>query len=78
METPGIGTSFDLGGVPLSGQEKNKVRTSLSVYPHSDSTGEIVPSWVAFDRKVLRFYAYFQESVQERREEKYRIRRLLC
>lgn len=60
----------------LSGQEKNKIHTSLEAYPHSNTTGEIVPSWVAFDRRVLRFYAYFQESVQERREEKYRIRRV--
>ena len=64
-----------IGGAPLSGQDKDKVHTSLDIYPHSANNGEIVPSWVAFDRKVLRFYAYFQESIQERREEKYRIRR---
>ncbi len=46
------------------------------MYPHADKLGEIVPSWVAFDRKVLRFYAYFQESVNERRDEKYRVRRV--
>jgi len=32
------------------------------------------PAWVAFDRKVLRFNAYFKESVHESRLENYRIR----
>ncbi|KAL2913595.1 hypothetical protein HK105_206897 [Polyrhizophydium stewartii] len=68
-EAPGI------GGAPLPGQEQNKIHTSLDVYPHSNLMGENIPAWVAFDRKVLRFYAYFQEAVHERREEKYRIRR---
>jgi hypothetical protein len=67
-EAPGI------GGTTLTGQEEDKIFTSIQVYPHN-STGERVPSWVAFDRKVLRFYAYFQEAVQERREEQYRVRR---
>jgi len=69
-EAPGI------GGYSLPGQDKNKVHTSLDIYPHSNTLGENVPAWVAFDRKVLRFYAYFQEAVHERREEKYRIRRV--
>eukprot|EP00842_Homolaphlyctis_polyrhiza_P003514 jgi/Hompol1/4163/HPOL_003505-RA len=69
-EAPGI------GGILLPGQEQNKIHTSLDNYPHSNSLGENVPAWVAFDRKVLRFYGYFQEAVHERREEKYRIRRV--
>ncbi|XP_014676880.1 PREDICTED: EF-hand domain-containing family member C2-like [Priapulus caudatus] len=32
------------------------------------------PAWVAFDKQVLCFDAYFQESVQERQDEQYRIR----
>ncbi|XP_065178970.1 EF-hand domain-containing family member C2-like [Sycon ciliatum] len=34
------------------------------------------PSWVAFDRQVLRFYAYCQEPVHEKREERSRTRRV--
>lgn len=62
------------GGSPLLGQE-HKVRTSVDIYPQTGENGETVAAWVAFDRKVLRFYAYFQEAVNERREEQYRIRR---
>ncbi|KAI9105373.1 hypothetical protein DFS34DRAFT_6512 [Phlyctochytrium arcticum] len=69
-QVPGI------GGVPVHGQEKSKVKTSMDLYPHSDSAGEGVPAWVAFDRKVLRFYAYFQEAVHERRDEQYRVRKV--
>lgn len=69
-EVPGI------GGQLLYGQSENKVHTSIDVYRGVNKSGEIVPAWVAFDRKVLRFYGYFQEGVQERREEKYRIRRV--
>lgn len=36
--------------------------------------GSAVPSWVAFDKQVLCFDGYFQESVVERREEQYRVR----
>ena len=33
-----------------------------------------LPAWVAYDRKVLRFFGYFKEAVTERREENYRYR----
>ncbi|KAJ3323302.1 EF-hand domain-containing member C2 [Blyttiomyces sp. JEL0837] len=69
-EAPGI------AGKMLPGQTQEKVHTSVEIYPHSNSLGESVPSWVAFDRKVLRFYAYFQEAVHERREEQYRVRKV--
>lgn len=42
------------------------------------SAGEtlsVVPAWVAYDGKVLRFYSYYKESVTESREESYRIRK---
>ena len=44
----------------------------------SKSAGEtlsVVPAWVAYDGKVLRFYSYYKESVTESREESYRIRK---
>ncbi|KAI8809407.1 hypothetical protein BJ742DRAFT_747723 [Cladochytrium replicatum] len=63
-EAPGI------GGIPLTGQEEVKVHTSLEIYPHMDGVGISVPAW------VLRFYAYFQEAVHEKREEQYRVRKV--
>ena len=37
--------------------------------------GTNAPGWVAFDKVCLRFDAYFQESVNERRDENFRIRK---
>ena len=36
--------------------------------------GSDIPAWVAFDKQVLCFDAFFQEPVYERREEQYRVR----
>ena len=36
-----------------------------------------LPAWVAFDRKVCRFYAYFKEGVDESYQENYRIRKCI-
>jgi hypothetical protein len=33
------------------------------------------PAWLAFDKQVLCFDAYFQESITERPQEQYRIRK---
>jgi len=38
-------------------------------------TTETLPAWVAYDRKVLRFNAYFKESVTEFRAENFRVRK---
>ena len=59
-ETPGIGKrlrvvnffNFVLGGTTLTGQDDMKIHTSIEIYPNNDGTGEKVPSYVAFDRKV--------------------------
>ena len=45
----------------------------IVVYPKG--VGPEAPAWVAFDRQVLCFDAYFQEAVHEKREEQYRIRK---
>ncbi|CAH1781543.1 unnamed protein product [Owenia fusiformis] len=58
-----------IGGDPLLGQ---KIKPSNSVIPRGD--GSALPAWVAFDRQVLCFDAYFQEAVHEKREEQYRVR----
>ncbi|XP_078088008.1 EF-hand domain-containing family member C2 [Mustelus asterias] len=63
-EKPGI------GGEPLIGQ---KLKPKFSVFPKGQ--GSDAPAWVVFDKQVLCFKAYFQESVHERREEQYRIRK---
>lgn len=43
--------------------------------PENDYIPRIQPPWLKFDRKVLRFLAYFQESVVETANENYRIRK---
>ncbi|KAK7090027.1 EF-hand domain-containing family member C2-like isoform X2 [Littorina saxatilis] len=59
-----------IGGEPLPFQ-KAKPRTSK--FPKGE--GSNLPAWVAFDRQVLCFDAFYQEGVVERREEQYRIRK---
>lgn len=61
-----------IGGQPLPG---GKPKPKASVYPKG--IGSNKPAWVAFDRQVLKFDAYFQEAVHERREERYRIRKCI-
>lgn len=62
-EKPGI------GGDPRLGQ---RTRVNNSFIPRG--SGPALPAWVAFDKQVLAFDAYFQEAVQEKREEQYRVR----
>lgn len=59
-----------IGGEPLLGQN---IKTKHSVFPKGE--GSTAPAWVAFDRQVLCFDAFFQEAVHEKREEQYRVRR---
>lgn len=58
-----------IGGDPLLGQ---KPKAKFSAIPKG--AGSDQPAWVAFDRQVLCFDAYFQEAVHEKREEQYRVR----
>lgn len=62
--------AYSAGGEKLPGQ---KLPAAHSVYPKG--VGPEAPAWVAFDRQVLCFDAYYQEAVHEKREEQYRIRR---
>lgn len=59
-----------IGGEPLPGQ---KLKPNTSKIPRG--SGPDLPTWVAFDKQVLCFDAYFQEAVHEKREEQYRIRK---
>ncbi|XP_018102145.1 EF-hand domain-containing family member C2 isoform X2 [Xenopus laevis] len=58
-----------IGGEPLPGQN---LKPKFSVFPKG--VGSDAPSWVAFDKQVLSFDAYFEEEVHQRREETYRMR----
>ncbi|XP_066562925.1 EF-hand domain-containing family member C2 isoform X2 [Amia ocellicauda] len=58
-----------IGGELLLGQS---LRPDFSVYPKGE--GSASPAYVAFDKQVLCFDAYFQEDVHEKPEEPYRIR----
>lgn len=78
LDAPGI------GGTLLPGQKPKVAHTSRSISKLSPeelaATGvgttepEQTPAYIAFDRKVLCFYAYFQEGVTEARLETYRYR----
>ncbi|KAJ7233158.1 hypothetical protein O6H91_Y453100 [Diphasiastrum complanatum] len=39
------------------------------------NTDTPTPKWLKYDRQVLRFFCYFKEPVNERREENFRVRR---
>ncbi|XP_056144939.1 EF-hand domain-containing family member C2 [Lampris incognitus] len=60
-----------IGGELLEGQ---KNVPNYSAYPR---VGSGLPSWLAFDKQVLCFEAYFQEAMCETREETNRIRRCM-
>ncbi|XP_076806481.1 EF-hand domain-containing family member C2-like [Clavelina lepadiformis] len=62
-------TKPGIGGELLLGQ---KSKPKHSIFPKGE--GSNAPAWVAFDRQVLSFQAYYQEAVHEKREEQYRIR----
>jgi len=59
-----------IGGELLPG---GKPKPKSSTFPKGP--GSQAPAWVAFDRQVLCFDAYFQEAVHEKREERFRIRK---
>lgn len=58
-----------IGGVAIPGQV---IPPKHSSYPKGEGTN--APAWVAYDRQVLSFKAYYQEGVTERHDEQYRIR----
>ncbi|NXI91130.1 EFHC2 protein, partial [Psophia crepitans] len=58
-----------IGGEPLPGQ---KLKPKYSVFPGEMRSG--APAWVAFDKQVLSFDAYFEEEVPDKNQELYRIR----
>ncbi|XP_040441200.1 EF-hand domain-containing family member C2 [Falco naumanni] len=58
-----------IGGEPLPGQ---KLKPKYSVFP--EGIGSDAPAWVAFDKQVLSFDAYFEEEVPDQNQELYRIR----
>lgn len=69
-------TKPGIGGNRLLDQ-KASAGDSSRLYPANASEGNSVPAWVAFDRQVLRFDAYFREAVHEKRDENYRIRKCI-
>jgi hypothetical protein len=47
---------IEIGSQPLNGQFDAQIKTSVSVYPHKETDGEVVPAWIAFDRKVMKSF----------------------
>ena len=62
-------TKPGIGGDPLTGQSRS---SKTSAFPTDGRPAQ--PAWLAFSRKVLRFYAYFREPVHERQDETHRVR----
>ncbi|XP_058714164.1 EF-hand domain-containing family member C2 [Poecile atricapillus] len=58
-----------IGGELLPGQT---LKITNSVFP--EAIGSSPPSWIAFDKQVLCFDAYFEEEVPDKNQELYRIR----
>ncbi|XP_072195203.1 EF-hand domain-containing family member C2 [Excalfactoria chinensis] len=58
-----------IGGEPLPGQN---LKPKTSVFPAELGCGS--PAWIAFDKQVLSFDAYFEEEVPDKNQEPYRIR----
>ena len=44
--------------------------------PENDSIPRVQPPWIKYERKVLRFYAYFQQNIAESRLENQRYRKV--
>jgi len=59
----------DVGGETRLGQDTRKMHSQIPA-----GEGSPLPAWLAFDRQVLSFDAFFQEAVIERREEQFRVR----
>lgn len=65
----------------LQSMKSNATTPSMSygtrTKPENQYVPRIQPPWLKYDRKVLCFYGYFQESVVENRNENYRIRKCM-
>ena len=73
-EKPGIGGTLKPGQKPQKRPANILGETRGAEY--LDEYADAVPAWVAYDKKVLCFSAYFQEAVTESANEFYRVRRV--
>lgn len=68
--------SFPLSHSLKVSQAPSDYKSALDEKSHTpEATMSRLPAWVAYDRKVLRFFGYFQEDVAAGSQEKYRIRK---
>lgn len=75
--TGGAGAYFDSVGRTSSSAIGAGSTGSLAGGNATGAVGEGVPSWVALDRKVLRFYGYFKEAVFSSPSENFRVRKCI-
>ncbi|KAH7826937.1 putative EF-hand domain-containing protein 1 [Monocercomonoides exilis] len=78
-DAPGIGGALLLGQKPkVSGTTRSIMKSGARSLDGSSSSAipsdeaDHTPAFIAFDRKVLRFFAYYQEGVTESRLETFR------
>ncbi len=78
--------SVGIGGDPLKVNQLNEAELDDLANFHPTLTygrtkqappPEFIPGHVAFDKKVLRFYGYFKETVTESPAEHYRVRKVI-
>jgi len=59
----------------ISAQSKEFQESMDAKYATPEATMSRMPAWVAYDRKVLRFYGYFKEAVHASSSENWRVRK---
>ena len=62
---------------PASLSSTGTYNQTTSPSDFNSTSGDHLPSWVAYDRKVLRFYCYFKEPVFSSPVENYRVRKCI-
>lgn len=80
-----VGYKQEKGQEPILCAEERQAATDTikAAHPqnameaHAASTASSLPQWIEQDRKVLRFYGYFQESVNEDPSVNMRVRKVV-
>lgn len=72
VDVKGLTATHNLSVGPLARDYKDAVDSKTST---PESVMSKLPAWVAYDRKVLRFFGYFKEAVHASSQENWRVRK---